>query len=139
LEKYEKEATAQARPKKGIKDFLLFLKERRIKRALVTNNARINVEYLLRKFKLDFDFVLSRETGLWKPSGAPFLFVLQALHIAKEECCVIGDSLFDIKAAREAGIPHVFILNKDRQEFFAGQAEIFRTVSSMKKRIEKLI
>ena len=114
LEKYEEEATTQATLKKGMDRFLAFLKEKNVKTALVTNNSRKNVEYLLGKFNLNFDLVLSREAGLWKPSGSPFLLVLEKLGVKKKQCCVVGDSHFDVKAGKDAGIECIFILTHDK-------------------------
>jgi len=111
LERHEKEATKRAVLKEGSRELLAYLRERGIRAALVTNNSRRNVDVLIRKFGLEFDLVLSREAGLWKPSGAPFIYVMKAFEARKNECCVVGDSRFDIQAAEEAGIPAVFILD----------------------------
>ncbi|MGD8538206.1 MAG: HAD-IA family hydrolase [Candidatus Aminicenantes bacterium] len=139
LEHFEKEATKKAELKEGIPEFLAFLKMKGLKVALVTNNSRENVEYLLQKFNLSFDCVLSRESGLWKPSGAPFTAVLTELHLNREECCVIGDTFFDIEAARDVGIDRVFILNRDRAKFADTSAEIFADVEELKNRIQAFL
>ena len=139
LEKYENEATQNARLKKGMREFLNFLSVHEVKKALVTNNSQKNVSLLLKKFDLVFDLIISRESGLWKPSGAPFLAVLKKLELRREECCVVGDSHFDVKAANEADIPHIFILNEDKERFASLNAEIFSSVCALKKRIEDLL
>ncbi len=139
LEKYEYAATRKAKMKFGMRRFLKLLSKKGAKIALVTNNSRNNVSYLLEKFSLEFDCVISRESGLWKPSGAPLLAALKKLGLRKEECCVVGDSHFDIKAANEAGIPYVFILNKDKDIFDKTNAEVFSSVKALKKKIEQLL
>jgi HAD superfamily hydrolase (TIGR01549 family) len=139
LEKFEEEATAQAVLKEGMKEFLSFLESKKIKKALVTNNSRRNVDILLKKFHLKFDFILSREAGLWKPSGAPFLYVLKKLRLEKEKCCVVGDSHFDVKAAAAAGIQIVFILGSKKQKNLPVGVRIFRTVHDLKKWLERFI
>jgi len=139
LEKYESQATQKAVLKQGMKEFLDFLAQKKIKQALVTNNARRNVTYLLDKFDLRFDCVISRERGLWKPSGAPFFAVLEELGIQSEEACVIGDSPFDILAARESGIARVFILSKDKKRFASFDVEVFSSVDALKLRLKDLI
>ena len=139
LEKYEQEATQKARLKRGMREFLNLLSEKGVKKALVTNNSQKNVSFLLKKFNLEFDCVISRESGLWKPSGAPFLAALKKLGLKKEECCVVGDSHFDIKAAREAGIPNVFILNEDKERFVSMKTEVFSSTEALQKRIENLL
>jgi len=138
LERYEKEATAKAVLKEGMQDFLDFLGQRGVKKALVTNNAEKNVSYLLKKYSLSFEVIISRESGLWKPSGAPFFAALKRLGIRKEEACVVGDSPFDIQAAREAGIPRIFILTEDQEKFVSVPAEIYSSVSALKRRIQEL-
>jgi len=139
LEKYEHEATGKATLKPGMREFLDSLSSRGVKKALVTNNSWKNTNYLLRKFKLKFDCVISRERGLWKPSGAPILAALEELGLRREECCVVGDSHFDIRAAQEAGISFIFILSEDRERFDAMNAELFSSVGELQKRVEKLL
>ena len=139
LEKYEEEATMKAELKRGMREFLNLLREKGIKNALVTNNSQKNVSFLLKKFNLEFDCIISRESGLWKPSGAPFLAALKKLGLKKEECCVVGDSHFDVKAANEAGIPNVFILNEDKERFASMNAEVFSSEKELKKKIEQLL
>ncbi len=139
LEDFEKEATKKAVLKKGVPEFLTYLKKRGLKVALVTNNSRENVEYLLRKFGLSFDLILSRESGLWKPSGEPFIAVLKELRLDKEECCVIGDTFFDIEAASDVGIDRIFILNKDRKKFAETRAKVFADVKELKRHIQTFL
>ena len=139
LERYEHEATQKAVLKEGILELLDFLTERGIKKALVTNNSQKNVSFLINKFNLKFDCIISRERGLWKPSGAPFVEVLEKLGQKKEECCAVGDSHFDIKAAEDAGISMVFILNRDEEKFASMRAEVFHSVEDLKKRFEHLL
>lgn len=139
LERFEEEATAQATLKEGMKKFLAFLKKKRIKTALVTNNSRKNLDFLLNKFQLSFDFLLSREAGLWKPSAAPFLFVMQNLGIGKMECCVIGDSHFDVKAAEEAGIKRIFVLTQENEKKFSRGVETANTVKELEEKISDIL
>ncbi len=139
LERYEEEATQKAILKEGMKEFLEFLSGREVKQALVTNNSRQNVNFLLEKFDLEFDCVMARESGLWKPSGAPFSAVLEELGIKREDACVIGDSPFDIQAARESGISRVFILSRDEQRFTSFDTEVFSSVDALRERIEDLV
>jgi len=139
LERYEDEATQKAVLKQGMKEFLDFLSRRGIKLALVTNNSRQNVNFLLEKFDLKFDCVMARESGLWKPSGAPFFAVLEELGIKREEACVIGDSPFDIQAARESGISRVLVLSREKQRFASSGVEVFSSVEALKDRVEDLI
>lgn len=64
LERYEREATKKALLKEGVPELLEFLHATNIKTALITNNSLKNVNYLLKKFHLIFDLVITRESGL---------------------------------------------------------------------------
>lgn len=139
LEKYEHEATLNATLNKGIPELLDFLEDLGIVRALVTNNNQKNVSYLLNKFNLEFDYVLTRESGLWKPSGAPLREVLKTFNLAQDECCAIGDSEFDIRAGVDAEITNIFILNPKRKKFESTRAEMFVSIEAIQKKIESML
>lgn len=139
LERYESEVTKKAQLKRGMRRFLNFLSQRGVKKALVTNNSRENVEFLQRKFDLKFDCVISREGGLWKPSAAPFIDALNKLGLMKEDVAAVGDSVFDIKAGREAGIERIFLLSQDEKKFAGTGAEVFQTVRALQQRIQDLL
>ncbi len=139
LRRYEDVATRRAVLKEGIPDFLEFLTEKRIRKALVTNNSRKNVRTILRKFHLSFDLVLSRECGLWKPSGAPFSKVIEELGLNPAECFVVGDTLYDVRAALDAGIERIFILHADGEKAPSLPAETFGTVAALRARVDELL
>lgn len=139
LERFESVATQKAKLKPGMREFLNLLSMRGVKKALVTNNSRKNVSFLLKKFNLEFDCVISRERGLWKPSGAPIRVALRELRLNKEECFVVGDSHFDVRAAEEAGIPLIFILSEDRERFNKMKAEVFSSVEALQTKMLKLL
>ena len=139
LERHEAEATRRAVLKRGTKALLGLLAARGAKTALITNNSRTNTEHLLRRFRLRFDLVMTRETGLWKPSGAPLLAAMERLGLMWNDCCAVGDSHFDVSAAKAAGIPLIFILSRDAAPFAEDSVEVVTTVEALRKRIEPLL
>lgn len=139
LEEFEEKATAQAELMDGVPELLGFLSRRNIKTALVTNNSRTNTDRLLRRFDLEFDLVLTRERGLWKPSADPFLEVMRLFELSASECCALGDSRFDLLAAEAAGISCVFLVTAAPEEFRSSGAVLCRTISEVHSHlIEKL-
>ncbi|MCI0470324.1 MAG: HAD family hydrolase [Candidatus Aminicenantes bacterium] len=114
LERYEDGNTLITKPIKGIVDFLSFLKCRVISTALVTNNSQKNTEFLLDKFTLSFDMVITRERRLWKPSPDPFLYVMEQFSCDRHETISIGDSRYDVQAANEAGIKNIYIIRNEK-------------------------
>lgn len=139
LDKFEKEATQKATLKEGIKDFLCFLKQRGLRIALVTNNSRENVDLILSRFGLRFDEVMTRESGLWKPSGAPFLEVMRKLGVRPEECVVIGDSRFDFEAGQEAGVPIIFLFRPKGETSALPGAQFFPSFEALQRKFIKLL
>jgi HAD superfamily hydrolase (TIGR01549 family) len=138
LERHEAEQTARSVLRDGMRELLDFLREKRVRTALVTNNSRKNTAYLLEKFGLVFDRVVTRENGLWKPSGAPFRAVLEAFGTSGEDCCVIGDTKFDILAALDAGIGPIFLLGDEPDRFAGFPVEVFPSLAQLKERLESL-
>jgi HAD superfamily hydrolase (TIGR01509 family) len=114
LENYEKENTLKTKPIKGIPDFLGFLKMENITTVLLTNNNRENTHYLLDKFDLNFDSVMTRELKLWKPDPNAFFYAMQKTGFTSEETISIGDSHYDVKASRQANVPYIFIIKSPR-------------------------
>lgn len=108
----EDRATAEATVHDGAPELLELLAQHGIKTALVTNNTDTNTEALVKRFQLQFDVILTRDSGLYKPSGAPISEAVRRLGCEPGECLAVGDSHFDILAAREAGLAGICALNE---------------------------
>ncbi len=139
LERHEAEQTARATLREGMRELLAYLAGRGVRTALVTNNSLKNTDYLLGKFGLRFDRVLTRESGLWKPSGAPFREVQEAFGIGGDECGVVGDTRFDVLAALDAGVAAIFILGDDPDRFAGFPVEVLPALGSVRERLESLV
>lgn len=113
LREIEREHTKRARLVSGVKELLSFLKRYRIKTALVTNNTRDNVDYIIKKFDLFFDVILTREDGFYKPDPTPLFQAIKKLGVPKDYVIAIGDSFLDLQSAKSAGIP-ILILEKNK-------------------------
>lgn len=111
LEAIEHQATRAASIHTGAADLLDFLAAKGLPTALVTNNSASNTEWLLERFNLRFDVILTRDSGFWKPSGTPLAEAARLLGVATAHCLGVGDSHYDILAAREAGFGAVCMLN----------------------------
>jgi len=139
LEGHEADQTEASVLREGVRDLLELLRERGIAAALVTNNSRKNTDYLLNKFDLSFDCVITREAGLWKPSGAPFIEVLKRLGLEPEDCCVVGDTRFDVLAALDAGIGAIFLLSGEPERFAGFPVEVFPDMIFLRDHLETLL
>jgi HAD superfamily hydrolase (TIGR01509 family) len=139
LETHEARQTEASVLRRGVRELLAFLRDRGVSAALVTNNSRKNTEFLLAKFRLDFDCVITRESGLWKPSGAPFLEVLRTFGLEPGACGVVGDTRFDVLAALDAGIERIFLLSGEPERFLGLPVEVFPDTDDLKLRLESLL
>ena len=111
LEKIETEASQAAELHSGVGELLDLLADRGLATALVTNNNDANTGRLLERFGLEFDTVITRDSGMWKPSGAPVAEAARQLGVPPERCLGVGDSHYDILAARDAGFGKVCVLH----------------------------
>jgi len=139
LEGHEAAQTEAAVLREGVHELLGLLHGKGIAAALVTNNSRRNTAYLLDKFDLSFDCVITRESGLWKPSGAPFLEVLKKLGLEPPECCVVGDTHFDVLAALDAGIGAIFLLSEEPERFAGFPVEVYPDMFILREALADII
>jgi HAD superfamily hydrolase (TIGR01509 family) len=137
LERHEAEQTRQSSLREGMRELLGFLRDEGVKTALVTNNTKANTSYLLSKFRLTFDHVITRESGLWKPTGAPFADVMRVFGVKPGECAVVGDTRFDVWAATDAGIDLILILTNRPEDFEELPAETFPGIPELEERLAK--
>ncbi|MBC7130004.1 HAD family hydrolase [Candidatus Bathyarchaeota archaeon] len=103
-EKYEWEAAKTLGLKPGALETLKALRNMGLKIGLCTINGEKTVNYILTKFRIGsfFDAVVTRDhvTNI-KPHSEHLNAVLEALEAKPEEAVMIGDSVLDVKSARE--------------------------------------
>lgn len=104
--------------KEGVKETLPKIK-RRFKIALATGANREWADYIVKKYSLDFDFIIGGdEVNRAKPSPEIFLRCAMKLGALEHECVVIEDAIFGMQAAKRAGmrviaIPDAFTKYQD--------------------------
>jgi len=136
LEGFELEATRAAELKPGAREVLAMLAGRGLHTALVTNNSSANTSELIDRFGLVFDVVVTRDSGLWKPSGAPVAEAVRRLGLDPAEVLAVGDSHFDLEAARAAGCRLAAIVF-DGGERYRGAADLrWADLDTMRRGLE---
>ena len=95
------------------------LAKRGIKTALLTRNSRVSVKTAMDRHNLNFDFVCSREdlSGKVKPSPEPVLAICAALQVRPADTLMVGDYLFDLQSANDAGARSVLLRDGRNAEF----------------------
>ncbi|HML36417.1 MAG TPA: pyrophosphatase PpaX [Bacillota bacterium] len=96
----------------GITSLLKELKDRGYKTGVVTSRLRRTTEVGLEKYDIAryFDTVVTCEDGeKFKPDPEPVNIALARLGSKPEESVMLGDSMFDILCARNAGVKAVLV------------------------------
>ena len=117
LREFEERATRNGRLKPGAAELLDRLRTKGMKLALVTNNHRECAEKIVSRYALSFDLVQTRESGLYKPSGAALLRAARELGVDPDELVAVGDNELDNRAAQDAGMAVVIIVNPEVDRF----------------------
>lgn len=112
LERYEKRAAEEALLREGCRELLAFLQERSLKRGIITRNSRSSAEIVMRKYRLSFDCIVTREDAPPKPSREPVLLAGRLLGVEPQELLVVGDYKFDIISGKRAGAGTVLLLGE---------------------------
>ncbi len=90
--------------KKGIKEVLPELRKN-YRIALATGANRDWAEYVVKKYSLEFDFIIGgNEVKRAKPNPEIFLRCAMKLKALEKECVVIEDALLGMQAAKKAGM-----------------------------------
>ncbi|MDV2078530.1 phosphoglycolate phosphatase [Marinobacter xestospongiae] len=96
----------------GVEAFLTAAREQGCKLAVVTNKPSAFTGDLLEQMGLDhwFEVTVSGDTlTVKKPDPAPLHHALEALGADPARAVMVGDSITDIRAARNAGLPVVAV------------------------------
>ncbi len=114
LEKYEMKSASSSSLIPGINGTLRALKAQKLKLALFTVNSEKSTNHILDTLNLRqfFDAVVTRDSViLVKPNPVHLQTVLDALKAEPEETVVVGDSVWDMKSARELKVLAVGVLS----------------------------
>ncbi len=104
LEREEIRRAKKARIVKDLPKVLEFLKERDIKKAVVTRNSKKATMIALGDYAREFDAIITREDEFEpKPSDEAVNYLLKKFNVSKDECIVVGDYDYDIIAGKRAG------------------------------------
>ena len=110
----------------GAKKVLHSAREKTIKCALGTSSSKKNAEIAIKEFGLEFDIIITGEDiEFGKPNPEIFLTIAQRLDLLPDECIVIGDAIYDMMAAKKAGMLAIGVLtgNTTRRQMKMANAD----------------
>lgn len=96
----------------GCKELIIELHKRGFRLAVVTSRVKSSLISGLEKYGLlDYfeAFVTCDDTDAHKPSPEPILKALEKLDIDAKDALMIGDSIFDVLCAKNAGVESVLV------------------------------
>jgi len=97
----------------GMQKLLEDLKSNGIKTAIASSKPQIMIEKLLEKHQLNslFNIVIGADGAEKSSKKAGYILsCIDFLSAEKSKCVMIGDRIFDISAAKEAGIDSAYVL-----------------------------
>ena len=100
------------RPFPGMPQLLQALQTRGIKMGVVTSRIADTTKAGLAQFGLEsyFDCVITADdTDKHKPDPEPLLLAMERLGSKPEETLMVGDSIFDLQCAKNAGVDSVLV------------------------------
>ncbi|MGL4570123.1 MAG: HAD family hydrolase [Clostridium sp.] len=116
--------------KKGVLQFLKFLKESNIKIGLATSNSTELLEASL-KFNNIYDYfdeiTITDEVGIGKHEPDVYLLAAKKLKVKPEDCIVFEDILPAVKGAKKAGMKVIAV---EDERSISDQAEIIKNADN---------
>ncbi len=119
---------AQARPLPGAVELLRFLRRNKIVHGIATSNHRPNINPSLKALGVTKDTVVVERGDVARAKPEPDLFLecQERLGVKAKDCYVIGDAVWDLMAARRAGMLSIGLLSGGYGEDALARAGAFR-------------
>lgn len=110
---FDQNCTYHVTPYEGIPEMLKKLKEKGIHLAVLSNKPdRQTVKVVREIFGADvFDYAQGQKEGIRrKPEPDGVWYLMEQMHVSKEECLYIGDSEVDAATGKNAGLETIGVL-----------------------------
>jgi len=140
LEHYSAHLVDNTVPYPGVPEMLAQLSDYR--KAVISNKRESLSKVILEKLNLSvyLDLIMGSDSaGAKKPSPVPVFHVLSKLGISPEKAVIVGDSIYDIKAGKAAGIRTIAVTYGYRPAAELQEADfIINTVDELAKILKKM-
>jgi phosphoglycolate phosphatase len=131
LHRHEEQAAANSTLNFGCKEMLNWLERHQIGIAVITRNSRRSIETVCQKHALEFDVLITREDGKFKPDPAPLLKACRKLGVQKEDVWMVGDGQYDVEAGLAAGIETVWVSHGRIKPFAAEPQRVVQDLQEL--------
>lgn len=123
LHYHEQKAVVASKLNPGAQETLDALRQRGLHVGVLTRNKKDNAQAVAARHDLKFDAIVGREDGPVKPDAFGVLHLCRQFDVKPAETLVVGDFLFDLLCAREAGAVPVWITSPHHGQDFAPHAD----------------
>jgi HAD superfamily hydrolase (TIGR01509 family) len=133
----------QPQPLPGAAELLRFLRQQRVLHGIATSNRRPHFNSSLKALGVPKEMVVvdRRDVARAKPEPDLFLECQQRLGVTATDCYVVGDAVWDLLAARRAGMLSIGLLSGGYGEdalFRAGAFRVFRDPAELHNYLDEL-
>jgi len=131
------------RPLPGAVELLQFLRKNRITHGIATSNQRPHINPSLKALRVPKQTVVVERGDVARAKPEPDLFLecRERLGISANECYVVGDAVWDLLAARRAGMLSIGVLSGGYGEdelMRAGAFRVFRDAADLQGYLDEL-
>ncbi len=117
IHRHEMAGAAAATWIDGAEALLATLHRRGVPTAILTRNSRAAVACTHDALNLPVDLILTREDCAPKPDPDGLLRIADQLRLVPAHCLYVGDFVYDLRAARNAGMAAGLLLNGNNGHF----------------------
>lgn len=110
----------------GAEDCLARLNEAGMPLAILTRNMRLATQLTIARLQIPVRQVLTREDCAAKPNPEGLLRIAAELQLSVSNMIYVGDYIFDLQTAANAGMASCLYLNEHNQHFAAQAGWSFR-------------
>ena len=137
------ELLPERRPLPGAVDLLAFLRAEGIPHGIATSGRRPEIDASLDALEVPGDMVVVDRGDVLRAKPEPDLFLAcqERLGVAIPDCYVVGDAVWDLLAARRAGMLSVGVLTGGYGEdelLGAGAFRVYRDADELQESIDEL-
>jgi HAD superfamily hydrolase (TIGR01549 family) len=131
------------RPLPGAKELLKSLRDEKITHGIATSGGRPGIDASLDALEVPDDMVVVNRGDVARAKPEPDLFIecARRLHVPRAECYVVGDAVWDLLAARRAGMLSIGVLSggygADELQA-AGAFRIYRDAGELRTSLDEL-
>jgi HAD superfamily hydrolase (TIGR01509 family) len=124
--RHEMDGARQARWMPGAQQCLQQLLQANIPLALLTRNMRAATELTIARLQIPIQRVLTREDCAAKPDPEGLLRFAAELQLPVDQMLYVGDYIYDLQTAANAGMPSCLYLNDHNDHFSSEASWVFR-------------